>query len=78
MLYNNCLLFIQISPLNTSKCFFSTHICSESTLIIILYIHASTHFILLHIKGLYRPEMKRVASDSEEIYFFPKFSFDLT
>lgn len=78
MLYNNCLLFIQISPLNTLKCFFFTLICSESTLIIILYIHASTHFILLHIKALYRPEMKRLAYESEEIYFFSKFSFDLT
>lgn len=78
MLYNNCPLFIQISPLNTLKCFFLAHICSESTLIIILYIHASTRFMLLHIKALYKPEMKRLASESEEIYFFSKFAFDLT
>lgn len=61
---------------------FSTHICTKSTLgvllIIILYICASTLFMRLHMKVLFRPEMKRVASDSEEIFFFPKFSFDLT
>lgn len=72
MLCYNHLLSPQISPLNILNAFSQLDAFSKSILTTILYIKASTLFVFLHIGAICRPEIKMVASDSEEKFIFSK------